>query len=222
MGYFQRRYTKYERRYANRLAGWCLGLSLERKEAQIEGAAPYIVVSIVKLFRGLRKASYHIDVPSYNFVDIGAGRGHALYFISHFQRFLPFLRYQSLSGVELDETLYQDAIDQLPETNIQLYCSDALSIDLTRFGPNVVYFLNNPMAKDARLKFIERTMEETKNPIFVMTNSKNLDAFCEQASLEIKFISNEWYKLCVATPRRIGPRAGIQCDPHWRQLCGRS
>lgn len=202
MDYFQRRYAKYERRYANRLAGWYLGLSLERREAHIEGAAPYIVVSIVKLFRGLRKASYSIDVPSYQFVDVGAGRGHALHFIAHFQKFLPFMRYKSLSGIELDQTLFQDALNQFPETDVNFYCNDALSFDLKQFGPDVVYFLNNPMEKDGRLKFIERSMEETKNPIFIMTNSKELGEFCERAGLEIKFISNESYKLCVAVPKK--------------------
>ncbi len=207
MDYFQRRYTKYERRYANRLAGWYLGQSLDRRDAHIEGAAPYIVVSIVKLFRGLRMASACIDVPSSQFVDIGAGRGHALYFIAHFRKFLPFLRFQSLSGIEIDQALFQESVGQFAATDIHFHCADALSFDLKKFGPDVVYFLNNPMEEQARLEFVERSIEATKNPVFVMTNSKELGLFCEQADLEIKFVSNEWYKLCVAVPKtkKFGP-----------------
>ena len=129
----------------------------------------------------------------FDFVDIGCGKGRAVFVAE-------YCGYNQLTGIELDEELINDAINNAQlykfkrkESNINFIHANALEYEYK--NKPTIYFLFNPFNEDVMKKVLERICSlSTSETWFVYMNPLYPLPFGEKGIPCIQEIKTRFYK----------------------------
>ena len=98
------------------------------------------------------------DMSEYNFVDIGSGKGKAL-----FHCLIKNAKYKSYLGIEIDPKYHNVALENLQNINIEITKNiNFLNIDALEYecvAEPTIYFINRPFSMMSYRIFLEKNLE---------------------------------------------------------------
>lgn len=98
------------------------------------------------------------DMSEYNFVDIGSGKGKAL-----FHCLIKNAKYKSYLGIEIDPKYHNVALENLQNINIEITKNiNFLNINALEYecvAEPTIYFINRPFSMTSYKTFLEKNME---------------------------------------------------------------
>lgn len=116
------------------------------------------------------------QTKDFEFVDIGSGKGRVIFVAESFG-------YKNLTGIELDNELIKDSLENLKHYSLKNATSKITFININAINYNyknqpAVYFLFNPFNGSVLKKVLDKIVESTKEETwFVYMNPNYLEAF---------------------------------------------
>jgi SAM-dependent methyltransferase len=153
---------------------------------EISGITRYAPCCRYKLMKLIKLLP--IDTKKSIFLDLGSGKGLALFTASQF--------FKKVCGVEIIKKFYEDSLQNLEKIkykNIEIYFDDATNFNISK-EVNVI-FLSNPCYKNMMEKIIKNILKsynENKRDIYIIYYSLNYTCI-DIMSENFKIIHKEYF-----------------------------